>query len=127
MLYHYWVRMLRYGIPTYASLCEEWNEMRNERVFTYEWFMEVGDVMHTILRMIHPWFGVIIWPTVRKHALREIERRKRQASIRAEQRAAAVALVHKLKEEGYFNMTIAEQLGIKESSVRSLLAVDLKN
>ena len=60
-----------YGIPTYDDLRDEWDEMRDEHIFTRAWWMELCDVIHTCLRMIHPWLAVIVWPIVRKHALRE--------------------------------------------------------
>lgn len=72
MLKWYWLRMARYGVPSVNGLREEWGEMRDERVFTYAWLMEVCDVLHTCLRMVHPRLGVVVWPVVRKHALREM-------------------------------------------------------
>lgn len=72
LLRYYWARMDRYGIPTCTSLREEWGEMRDEYVFTHAWWMELCDIMHTCLRMVHPWLGVVVWPVVRKHALREM-------------------------------------------------------
>lgn len=64
--------MARYGIPNRGGLLEEWNELRHERFPSIKWFMELCDVMHTLLRMIHPKLGVVVYPIVRKHALREM-------------------------------------------------------
>ena len=68
----YWARMARYGIPKRSGLVEEWNEMLAEPFLSLTWIMELLDVTHTLLRMVHPWMGALVYPIVRKHALREM-------------------------------------------------------
>jgi hypothetical protein len=68
----YWVRMVRYGPPTRDGLREEWRELCNERMFSKAWLLELCDVMHTLLRMLHPRLGIVVLPVVYKHAMREM-------------------------------------------------------
>lgn len=72
MYREYWVRMVRFGPPTRDSLREEWSELLNEDIRTLAWWLELCDVLHTLLRMLHPRLGIIVYPVVRKHALREM-------------------------------------------------------
>lgn len=72
-MYHmYWVRMCRLGRPCLLGLHEEWCELRSEVFLSRAWIMELMDVLHTLLRMVHPRLGVLVFPVVRKHALREM-------------------------------------------------------
>jgi len=67
----YWARMCKLGNPRMSDLCNEWHELLAERVGSNAWWAELGDVMHTLLRMAHPRLGVLIWSVACKHALRE--------------------------------------------------------
>ena len=67
----YWSRMCRLGNPCMHDLHNEWHELLAERVSSNAWWAELGDVIHTLLRMVHPRLGVLIIPVVHKHALRE--------------------------------------------------------
>lgn len=72
MYREYWKRMVRYGPPCVDGLREEWRELLNEDIRTLAWWLELCDVLHTLLRMLHPRLGIIVYPVVRKHALREM-------------------------------------------------------
>lgn len=56
--------------PRLVHLVEEWNELLDERVLSIQWWMELGDVIHTILRMVNRWLGIIVIPIARKHGNR---------------------------------------------------------
>lgn len=57
--------------PGMRHVREEWNEMCAERMLiSLNWWRELGDVLHTILRMLHPYAGIIIVPVARKHGYR---------------------------------------------------------
>lgn len=65
-----WVRAVACK-PTMRHVREEWVEMCNERaLISMNWWRELGDVIHTVLRMLHPYAGIIIIPIVRKHGYR---------------------------------------------------------
>ena len=72
MYREYWKRMVRYGPPRIEGLYEEWCELLAEDVMSKAWWSELFDVAHTMLRLIHPRLGILVYPVVRKHALREM-------------------------------------------------------
>lgn len=67
----YWKRMIHFGPCQLSGLKEEWSELCAEVPFSKAWYSELCDVLHTCLRMVHPRLGVLVWPVVVKHALRE--------------------------------------------------------
>jgi hypothetical protein len=69
----YMVRMCRLGQPTLAVLLDEWEELRAESIMSVAWWGELGDVVHTVLRMAHPMAGICVLPIARKHARRELK------------------------------------------------------
>lgn len=72
MYREYWKRMVRYGPPRIEGLYEEWRELKAEDIRTLAWWLELCDVLHTLLRLVHPRLGILVYPIVRKHAMREM-------------------------------------------------------
>jgi hypothetical protein len=72
MYRYYWRRMVRYGPPCIDGLYEEIGELLAEDIMSIAWCLELLDVIHTLLRMVHPRLGILVYPVVRKHALREM-------------------------------------------------------
>jgi len=66
----YWKRMKRFGRPRLSDLVDEINEYKAASN-NMDKLAELLDIVHTTLRMIHPRLGVLVFPVVRKHALRE--------------------------------------------------------
>ena len=66
----YWKRMMRFGKPRLSDLIDEINEFKEASGM--DKINELYDVVHTMLRMVHPRLGVLVFPVVRKHALREM-------------------------------------------------------
>jgi hypothetical protein len=71
MYKYYWIRMMRLGVPTRRDLHEEICELLDERILSRAWLGELMDVLHCVLRIIHPRLGVLIWPIAVKHGARE--------------------------------------------------------